>query len=158
VDGDGYVVAEVLTENTLDDADVVPTLLGQVDAPVKRFTGDGGYDKRGVYEAVAKASDVEVVIPPRRAGAGSQSATGTWGQRNRHLERIGEVGRRAWQKETGYRQQGRVEGTFLRYNRPLGGSLRGKGLASQKLEARLGCLVLNKMYELGRAQSYAVKG
>ena len=62
----------------------------------------------------------------------------------------------AWQKETGYRQQGRVEGTFLRYKRTLGGSLRGKGLASQKLEARLGCLVLNKMYELGKAQSYAV--
>ena len=160
VDGDGYVVAEVLTENTVDDADVVPALLGQVDDPVGRFTGDGGYDKRGVYEAVAKASDgdVEVVIPPRRAGAGSQSATGTWGQRNRHLERIGEVGRRAWQKETGYRQQARVEGTFLRYKRMLGGRLRAKGLASQKLEARLGCLVLNKMFELGKARSYAVIG
>ena len=68
VDGDGYVVAEVLTENTVDDADVVPALLGQVDAPVKRFTGDGGYDKRGVYEAVSKAGDgdvgVAVVVPP----------------------------------------------------------------------------------------------
>ena len=158
VDGDGYVVAEVLTENMVDDADRVPNLLGQVDAPLKRFTGDGGYDKRGVYEAVTKAGvgGVEVVVPPRRAGAASQGASGAWEQRNRHLARIGEVGRQAWQKETGYRQQGRVEGTFLRYKRTLGGSLRGKGLASQKLEARLGCLVLNKMYELGKAQSYAV--
>jgi hypothetical protein len=33
------------------------------------------------------------------------------------------------------------------------GSSNAKGLASQKLEARLGCLVLNKMYELGKARS-----
>jgi hypothetical protein len=162
VDGDGYVVAEVLTEHTVNDADIVPTLLRQVDVPLRRFTGDCGYDKRGVYEAVSKAGDgdvgVEVVVPPRRAGTASRSAEGAWGQRNRHLARIGEVGRQAWQKETGYRQQGRVEGTFLRYKRTLDGSLRGKGLASQKLEARLGCLVPNKVYELGRAQSYAVKG
>jgi hypothetical protein len=156
------VLAEALTENTVDDADMVPTLLGQVDAPLRRFTGDGGYDKRGVYEAVSKAGEgdvgVEVVVPPRRAGAASRSAEGAWGQRNRHLARIGEVGRQAWQKETGYRQQGRVEGTFLRYKRVLGSSLRAKGFASQKLEARLGCLVLNKMYELGQARSYAIKG
>jgi hypothetical protein len=160
VDGDGYVVAEVLTENTADDADMVPTLLGQVDAPLRRITGDGGYDKRGVYDAVAKASDgdVEMVIPPRRAGANSQRASGVLERRNRNLERIGEVGRQAWQKETGYRQQGRVEGTFLRYRRTLGSRLRARGTASQKLEARLGCLVLNKMYELEKARSYAVIG
>jgi len=160
VDGDGYVVAEVLTENTVDDADMVPTLLGQVDAPLRRFTGDGGYDKRGVYEAIAKASDgeVEVVIPPRRAGAASRNATGVMEQRNRHLKRIQEVRRRAWQKETGYRQQCRVEGTFLRYKRFLGGRLRARGVASQEREAALGCLVLNKMFELGKARSYAVTG
>ena len=79
-------------------------------------------------------------------------------QRNRHLKRIQEVRRRAWQKETGYRQQGRVEGTFLRYKRILGGRLRARGVASQEREATLGCLVLNKMFELGKARSYAVTG
>ena len=40
VDADGYVVAETLTQNTVDDADMLPDLLGQVDAP-RRVTGDG---------------------------------------------------------------------------------------------------------------------
>jgi len=158
VDDDGYVVAETLTQNTVDDADVLPDLLGQIDAPLRRFTGDGAYDRRSVYKAVGEAGgpDVEIVVPPRRPAAASSKATGPWAQRNLHIERIAEIGRLAWQKETGYRQQARVEGTFLRYKRILGGSLRAKGFEAQQREARVGCTVLNKMLALGTAQSFAV--
>ena len=158
VDENGYVVAETLTQNTVDDADTLPDLLGQIDAPLRRFTGDGAYDKRSVYKAVGEAggTGVEIVVPPRRPAAASPKATGPWEQRNQHIERIAEIGRQAWQKETGYRQQARVEGTFLRYKRILGGSLRAKGFEAQKREATVGCTVLNKMYALGKAQSSAV--
>ena len=158
VDDDGYVVAEALTQNTVDDADMLPDLLGQIDAPLRRFTGDSAYDKLSVYKAVGKAggTGVEVVVPPRRLATASPKATGPWKQRNQHVERIAEIGRQAWQKETDYRQQARVEGTFLRYKRILGGSLRAKGFAAQQREAMVGCTVLNKMLALGRAQSSAV--
>ena len=158
VDDDGYVVTETLTQNTVDDADVLPDLLGQIDAPLGRFTGDGAYDTRSVYTAVGAAggSGVEVVVPPRRPATASREATGPWAQRTLHLERIAEIGRLAWQKETGYRQQARVEGTFLRYKRSLGSSLRAKGFEAQQREARVGCTVLNKMLALGKAQSFAV--
>ena len=158
VDEDGYVVAETLTQNTVDDADVLPDLLGQVDAPLGRVTGDGAYDTRSVYQAVGEAggTGVEIVVPPRRPATASVKATGPWTQRNQHLERIAAIGRQAWQKETGYRQQARVEGTFLRYKQILGGSLRAKGFAAQQREARVGCAVLNKMFALGKAQSSAV--
>ena len=158
VDDDGYVVAEVLTDNTVDDADTFPELLGQIDAPLRRFTGDGAYDKRSVYQAVGEAGGtaVEVVVPPRRPATASPKATGPWEQRNQHIERIAEIGRRGWQKETGYRQQARVEGTFLRYKRIFGGSLRAKGFEAQKREAMVGCTVLNKMLALGKAQSSPV--
>ena len=66
------------------------------------------------------------------------------------------IGRQAWQRQTGYRQQARVEGTFLRYKRILGGSLRAKGFEAQMREARVGCTVLNKMFALGKVQSSAV--
>ncbi len=152
MDDDGYVVTEALTQNTVDDADVLPDLLGQIDAPLGRFTGDGAYDTRSVYTAVGAAGGpaVEVIVPPRRP------ATGPWAQRNLHIERIAEIGRQAWQKETGYRQQARAEGTFLRYKRILGGSLRAKGFEAQQREARVGCTVLNKILALGKAQSFAV--
>ena len=158
VDDDGYVVTEALTQSTVDDADVLPDLLDQVDAPLRRFTGDGAYDTRGVYRAVGAAGGpgVEVVVPPRRPATASPEATGPWAQRSLHIERIAEIGRLAWQKETGYRQQARVEGTFLRYKRILGGSLRAKGFEPQQREARVGCTVLNKILALGKAQSFAV--
>ena len=159
VDEDGYVVAEALTQNTVDDADILPDLLGQIDAPLRRFTGDGAYDTRSVYQAVGEAggsAGVEVVVPPRRPATATPKATGPWKQRNQHIERIAEIGRQAWQKETGYRQQARVEGTFLRYKRILGGSLRAKGSEAQQREAMVGCTVLNRMLALGEAQSSAV--
>ena len=87
---------------------------------------------------------------------GASRATGPCAQRNQHIERIAEIGRQAWQKETGDRQQARAEGTFLRYKRILGGSLRAKGFEAQQREATGRCTVLNKMYALGKAQSSAV--
>ena len=137
---------------------MLPDLLGQVDAPLRRVTGDGAYDTRSVYTAVGEAGGpgVEVVVPPRRPATVAPQATAPWVQRNQHIERIAEIGRQAWQKETGYRQQARVEGTFLRYKRILGGSLRAKGFEAQQREAMVGCAVLTKMLALGEAQSSAV--
>jgi hypothetical protein len=158
VDDDGYIVTEALTGHTVDDADMLPDLLGQIGAPLRRVTGDGAYDTRGVYRAVSEAGGpgVEVVVPPRRSATASPHATGPWKQRSQHIERIAKIGRQAWQKETGYREQAGVEGTFLRKKRTLGGSLRAKGFEAQQREARVGCTVLNKMLALGTAQSSAV--
>ena len=158
VDDDGYVVAETLTQNTVDDADVLPDLLGQVDAPLRRFHGrrrlrhaqrvQGGWRGRRPRCRGRR--------PASTAGDSVAGSDGALGARNLHIERIAEIGRLAWQKETGYRQQARVEGTFLRYKRILGGSLRAKGFEAQQREARVGCTLLNKMLALGKAQSFAV--
>jgi len=67
-----------------------------------------------------------------------------------------EVGRRQWKKEVAYHQQGRAENTFFRYKQILGGRLRARDPAAQKVEVRLGCNVLNKMLELGAASSIAI--
>ena len=72
------------------------------------------------------------------------------------VARIQEVGRRQWKKEAGYHQQGRVENTFFRYKRVLGGRLRARDPAAQTAEVRLGCNVLNRMFELGAAKSVAI--
>ena len=86
-----------------------PDLLEQADAEVRRFIGDGAYDRRLVYDQVAGGGteDVVVVVAPRRCAAPDKNAEGAWSQRNSDLERIREIGRRAWLKESGYRQQAR---------------------------------------------------
>ncbi|MBW2459795.1 MAG: IS5 family transposase, partial [Deltaproteobacteria bacterium] len=160
VDEEGFIVAQALTKSTGDDAAMLPELLSQVDDPVKRFTGDGAYDRRATYEQIGEAGtdDVVIVVPPRRPATKSAAAEGPWAQRDRHVEMIEEVGRQAWQELVGYRQQARVEGTFLRYKRTLGCALQARGFEAQAKESMIGSNILNRMLELGRPDSVAVTG
>ena len=66
------------------------------------------------------------------------------------------AGRREWQKESGYRQQARVENSFFRYKSVLGGGLKARHSKAQRREAAIGCHILNRMTELGRPKSCAV--
>ena len=81
---------------------------------------------------------------------------GPWAQRDTALERIRQVGRREWQKESGHRQQARVENSFFRYKSVLGGGLKARHGKAQRREVAIGCHILNRMAELGRPKSCAV--
>ena len=77
-------------------------------------------------------------------------------QREASLQRIRKVGRREWQKESGYRQQARVENSFFRYKSVFGGDLKARHSKAQRREAAIGCHILKRMAELGRPSSYAL--
>ncbi len=113
---DGFIVAATLTKSSEDDPSTIPKLLEQVDSPIKRFTADGAYDTRPVYEVLGEVgtADIKIVIPPRRGAVASGGAEGTWAQRNATLETIHKVGRQGWQRDSGYRRQGAVENLFFR--------------------------------------------
>ena len=64
------------------------------------------------------------------------------------------MGRREWQKESGYRQQARVENSFFRYKSVFGGDLKARHSKAQRTETAIGCHILNRMAELGRPSSY----
>jgi hypothetical protein len=66
------------------------------------------------------------------------------------------VGRRRWKKESGYHRQARVEIDFYRYKSIIGDRLRARDLNAQEVEALLACNVLNRMFEMGRSESYAI--
>ncbi len=97
-----------------------------------------------------------IVVPPRRSAVPDKNVGGAWSQRSTHLERIEEIGRRAWLKESGYRQQARAENAFFRWKSMLGDRLRSKHFEAQRREAMIGCGVLNKMFELGKPRSQAI--
>ncbi len=85
--------------------------------------------------AALEPPDVTYRQAPRR--------TGRW---NHRAERIfAEYGR----IESGYNKQSKVETTFHRYKSIVGPAMRARGLASQRIEARVGCRVLNTMAALG---------
>ena len=158
VDEEGFIVAAELTTSSGDDASALPDLLDQIEVPVRRFTADGAYDHRSIYDrvSVAGTEDVVIVIPPRRSAVSAEPTDGPWAQREAALERIRTIGRREWQKESGYRQQARVENGFFRYKLVLGGGLKARNSKAQRREATIGCHILNRMAELGKPRSYAV--
>jgi len=50
----GQIVASALTNHNKDDAAQVKPLLDQVAGPIASFTGDGAYDREGVYADMAE--------------------------------------------------------------------------------------------------------
>ena len=52
-----------------DDASTLPALLDTIEVPIRRFTADGAYDHRSVYDQLSAAGteNVVIVIPPRRS-------------------------------------------------------------------------------------------
>ena len=54
VDDEGFIVAAELTASSGDDASVVPDLLDQIVDPIRRFTADGAYDHRSLYDRVGR--------------------------------------------------------------------------------------------------------
>ena len=103
VDDEGFIVAAELTASSRDDASTVPDLLDQIEDPIRRFTADGAYDHRSIYERVGAAGteDVVIVIPPRRSAVFAGPTDGPWGQSEKRLLRAfvrsdDERGRRSW--------------------------------------------------------------
>jgi hypothetical protein len=66
------------------------------------------------------------------------------------------LGRREWQKASGYHRQARVENAFFRYKSVIGDGLRARSAGGREVEASLACRVLNRMTALGRPESSAI--
>ncbi len=152
VDETGTIVAQALTDASVDDATTGIDLMDEVSAKVKTVIADGAYDTRAFY-ASAKSRGAKVVVPPIKTattGGGRSSV------RDRAVRRIRKVGRRQWKTETGYHRQARVENAFFRFKVILGDRMRARGETAQRNEAKIACNILNRMTELGRPESYAI--
>jgi hypothetical protein len=73
IDGDGYIIAA---------ACVALSILEQIEG-IARFTADGAFDSRPMYEALAAAgvANIKIVIPPKKTATVDSRASG--GQRQR---------------------------------------------------------------------------
>ena len=152
VDRSGVIVAEVLTDGNADDARTALGLIDDADGDIASFTADAAYDTTAIYN-VASVRGAKVIVPPRMSATRSKRSNA----RDRTVRRIRKVGRRRWKKESGYHRQARVENTFFRYKSIIGDRLRARHPKSQEAEALIACNILNRMFELGRPKSFAVK-
>ena len=147
----GGGVACNLTSKTARHGSRVPSLVRQVKSPIASVKADAAYDAGIVYEAIEGHDDdrsPRVLIPPR-GGARLVPDSPNSRQRNRNIRARDRLGKREWHVASGYSKRSKVETTFHRYKAIVGPAMRARGLASQRVEARLGCKILNTMTALG---------
>ncbi|MFT7624140.1 MAG: hypothetical protein ACI9WU_003327, partial [Myxococcota bacterium] len=121
VDGEGFIVASELTDSFVDDASVGVVMTGRIESAIERFTADGAYDTRAIYEALQEAAAgapvPPIVIPPRKTASPSKPAEESLAEGDAAISLLAvfEVGRRQWRKEAGAHQQARAENGMYRY-------------------------------------------
>ena len=151
------MVAATLTERSVDDAAQVGSLLDQVSEPVVSVTGDGAYDRSGVYASVhERHREAAVVAPPRRDAVLSDTAETAPTQRDRHILTIAATGRMTWQRASGDNKRAGVESQMARWKGVLGEALRFHSDQAQATEVAIGVAVLNRMLDLRRPNSVRV--
>ena len=97
------------------------------------------------------------MIPPRRGAKlwHQDESTDEQSARNEQIQRISEVGRAQWKRESGYYQQSLAETTMSRLKTIFSGKLSGRSFEAQASEMLIRCRVLNRMTQLGMSDSYA---
>ena len=153
----GEILGAELTSSRAGDATRVPTMLKQVESALASVPCYGAYDTEGVYQAIAAHEPnrrTEALIPPPKDAQLEPAPARHLKDRNRHIRCINRVGRRVWHKRSGYSKRSMVENAVYRYKEIVGRKMRSRSLAGQRVEARLGCKILNTMTSLGMPQSF----
>jgi hypothetical protein len=154
----GEIVTAVMTGNDVSDGEVIEDLLDQVEGEISQVSADGAYDHKDCYIAIRNRG-ATATIPPR-SGARIWQHGNSKGERlcrDENLRRCRKDGRAKWKKESGYHRRSKAENSFFRYKTIIGSTLRARKFANQATEAFIGCLILNKMLETGRPDSYVIE-
>jgi hypothetical protein len=173
-------------EHASDSKEFVKLLDEETD-PVAYVKGDGAYDTHAAYDAMrARPEHPVAIFPPhreRRRGTRPRPDRGhprVEGQRvnpggyrhhisqhgnrkeppldrDRHVRRIREVGRKQWKDEVGFGERSLAETTVSRFEHTFGPSLSARGDATRETEVLIKVAALNRMTELGMPKSYLVQ-
>jgi hypothetical protein len=153
----GEILAVGVTNNSVTDGAMLPTLLDKIEEPIIQVSGDKAYDKRKCYEAIRKRQ-ARASIPPQK-GAHIWQHGNTKGERHvrdENIRTIRKKGRKAWKKECGYHRRSIAETSMSRYKRILGSTISARTFEGQTTEIKIRCKILNKMNELGRPDSVLI--
>jgi hypothetical protein len=151
----GQVIACDLTSKSARDASRVPALLKQINSPLASVRADGAYDREAVYEAIESHTvgrSPRVLIPPKK-NAQLKPEVAALRERDRNIRSRARLGKREWHTRSGYSRRSIVENTAYRYKALIGSVMRSRTLQGQRVEARVGCRILNTTAALGMPES-----
>jgi len=158
IDDDGEIRATEVTDEDTGDSSVAKSLLDQEPAPITAAFMDGAYDKRKVYDALQEHEVSHIAIPPRKDAKiwRHGNRAGPKHPRDENLRQIRKKGRQQWKEDSNYHQRSLVENTMFRYKTILGEKVMAREDSRQRTELKLGFSILNRMFQLGMPDSYAV--
>lgn len=147
------ITAVELTDKSVVDPRVLPTLIEETEGEVGKVYADGAYDANQCHKAIYKKG-ARPLIPPRKGAV--ESKYYYMKERNRAIREKEEKGEKAWKKESGYHKRSLVETEMGRIKGILGERMSGRKMETQIMEARIKCMVLNRMSELGMPETIAI--
>ncbi|MEP0916024.1 IS5 family transposase [Leptolyngbya sp. DQ-M1] len=153
----GEILAAVVTSNTVHDGKVLGNLLDQIEDEIKQVTTDGAYDHRHCYDDITERR-AKPVIPPRKDAVIWQhgNCKAPPHPRDQNLRSIRRLGRKKWRCMAGYHRCSIAETTMFRFKAIFGGNLNSRRLDNQTAELLVKCVVLNRMIQLAKPDSYSV--
>lgn len=144
------VVVAGLSNQRVADPQAMPDLLNAFDGDIATVTGDGAYDAKGCYKAIAKR-DAKPIIPPRKGAKKQVTEIPALVPRDEAIDRIirAKRGKRRWKQEVGYHRRSLVETSMFRIKSMLGSRLSNRLLQTQATEIFTRLSVLNQMTLMG---------
>ena len=151
------IEAVVLSTNDFKDSEILPDLLDSIDEPINSVAGDGGYDSHDSYNQI-EALGAKPLIPPRKDAVIKQhgNCKSPPLPRDEVLRGIRKKGRKTWKQESGYHKRSLSETAMYRLKTVFGTQLRSRTFDNQAVETFIQCAILNKMFILGKPDSYLV--
>jgi len=153
------IQAAVVSEPGVTDEEAVPALLDQVEEPVSGAGADGAYDRRTVYDELARRG-ARAVIPPRRDAKIQRhgNASGPRLARDENPRRIRQIGRAAWKRESGYPKRSLGETAMFRLKTIFGPGVSSRKDGQRATEVGVRCRAMNIMTHQGMPRSERVAG
>jgi len=149
------ILVAAVTTAGVGDGEMLPCMLDKTDVPLNKVGGDGAYDTKDDYKAVSEIGAQALFLPQKGARVWGE-AQGPPHERDRHVLRIREIGRKRWKLESGYSRRSLAETAISRIKRIFGDRLRSRVFDNQAVEAFLKLRALNIMPGLGMPESYPV--
>ena len=152
----GEILSSAVTDNSCHDSEMLGGLLDEIEDPISQVDADGAYDTRHCYDFIEERGAVAGIPPQRNAK--------NWFHGNRktprhpkdeNLRKIRLVGRAKWKRLIGYHRRSLAETTMFRLKTAFGGKVSSRQMNRQENELKVQCLVLNRMIQVAKPDSYA---
>ena len=151
----GEILSSVVTDNSCHDSEVLGELLDEIEGPIFQVDADGAYDTACCYDYIDERDAV--------AGIPAQRNAKIWFHGNRksprhprdeNLRKIRLVGRKKWKRVINYHRRSLAETTMFRLKTAFGGKVSSRKIDRQTNELKVQCLVLNRMIQVAKPDSY----